>query len=285
MASLKFISTKNLKFLHNSEGVTINANNKRLILRGLSIIEKDVANDYSKLKQLAKINLKFQSEIGRLPQHVIESDEFYHSSSFSEISGPVYKYVNKSIYENFILNGQWQLGCINQYRKIENEKQRDEFEGFCNMNLLINDFLVNVLCHSGFNYLIFCCTKTSNSKYLKRQFGDLELKIPNVKSFANDVKKSISAKRVFIQEVKYNSLKSYFDPTPIFDTNVSLDDYILNESFVNLLLDRAPLPSLFVKPEYFKDEHEIRIIFEMGKDYKNPLRFHNKGLNSQIVVQ
>jgi len=44
------------------------------------------------------------------------------------------------------------------------------------------------------------------------------------------------------------------------------------------------LPTLFIKPEGFKSENEIRIVFEMNKDLKKPKVINNKGLLDYIKV-
>jgi len=41
---------------------------------------------------------------------------------------------------------------------------------------------------------------------------------------------------------------------------------------------------LFVKPEYFVQENEIRLVFEMDKDFYQPFEFENLKLLDYIKV-
>jgi hypothetical protein len=59
---------------------------------------------------------------------------------------------------------------------------------------------------------------------------------------------------------------------------------ILTPKFFEIIKKHLVYPSLFVKPEYFEIENEVRLIFEMNKDYKKPLRFENKQLLDYIKV-
>lgn len=180
------------------------------------------------------------------------------------------------------MNGNWQLGNVHQYRTIENIKQRDEFEGFSFLNLNINNHIISQVCNAGFNYLILCGTKSKNSSNLKEQFGEQELFFPDIKSFAEDVSMEINAIRYFIQKIEYNTLKSYFNPRVYLDPEINVTDNILTQKYFDILYENLIYPSLFVKPEAFKDENEVRIIFEMPKDYNKPYRFKNKSLLKHI---
>ena len=129
--------------------------------------------------------------------------------------------------------------------------------------------------------MIFCGTPADNSTFPENHFGDKKITIPNVKAFAESIKKSINAKKYYVQKVSYNSVKLFINRDAIYNNKISLDN-ILNEHFFESLKDNFLYPSLFVKPETFKPENEVRIIFEMHKDYKKPLRFDNIGLNYLI---
>lgn len=57
-----------------------------------------------------------------------------------------------------------------------------------------------------------------------------------------------------------------------------MDERFLTPDYFDILYDNMFYPALFVKPEPFSSENEVRIVFEMPKDYMKPLSFENKGL-------
>lgn len=281
MNRLKFTNTKYLKFQHNKNGVVAIYNNKKYIIGYLSISNESENFSDSVLSQYAQIVLDFQCNVRGLPSHKIESQNIFTNGLIENDYRPIHKYMKSEIFNNYIKKGSWQLGCIEQYRTIENQKQRDEFEGYAFINMIMNNHLVSTVCNSGFNYLIFCGTHEDNSTFHENQFGEKKISIPNVKAFAESIKMSINAKRYYVQKVSYNSVKLFINRDAIYNNKISLDN-ILNEQFFECLKDNFLYPSLFVKPETFKPENEVRIIFEMHKDYKKPLRFDNIGLNYLI---
>lgn len=281
MNNLKFIETKNLKFQHNKNGVVAIHNDKRFILGYLSIGNESEHFSDSELSQYAQIVLDFQCSVRGLPKHNITNQQIFTNGLIENDYSPIYKYLQPEVFNNYIEKGKWQLGCIQQYRTIENQKQRDEFEGYSFLNLIINNHLVSTVCNSGFNYLIFCGTYKDNSTLHKEQFGEKKISIPNVKSFAEAIKKTINAKKYYVQKVNYDSVKLHINRDYIYNNQISLDN-ILVEPFFDCLRDNLLYPSLFVKPETFRQENEVRIIFEMHKDYKKPLKFDNIGLNDFI---
>lgn len=210
-SSLKFTDTKDLKFSHTKDGVIAKNRNLKFILHQLSIFQKDAKLNQDQLFAHAKATIELQCLLRGWP--------FYEAPTFRPISpfdikndySPFSKYVSNKIFDNYIKRGKWQLGTIEQYRTIENEKQRDELEGNSFLNLNINDYIVSTICSSGFNYLIFCGTRSAGSMNHQKQFGEKELHFPNVRSFAEGVKKSIQAKRYYIHKVEYNTQKLYLN--------------------------------------------------------------------------
>ncbi|WP_424492719.1 hypothetical protein [Salinimicrobium sp. GXAS 041] len=278
-SNLEFIDTKELKFSHTKEGVVAKYQNKKIIISNLTISKKDNFTD-DKLLALAKGTFQLQCAVRGWPVHKVEKSYPVSPKQANDYT-PFSKYVSDEIFEKYIKKGIWQLGTIEQYKTIENKKQRDEFEGISYLNLDINEHLVSVLCTSGYNYLIFCGTNSSGSTNHQTQFGGKELFFPNVRSFAEAVKKSINAKRYFIQKIEYNTFKFYVNKNSIIDSQIDLNN-VLTPRFFEVLKDHLVYPSLFVKPEFFTPENEVRIVFEMPKDYKKPLRFENRQLLDYI---
>jgi hypothetical protein len=279
--NLKFIDSKNLRFKHQHDGVLSIFRDKKYILHYLSIGNESIEFSDEELKNYAQISLDLQCSLRNLPKHVVNNHQIFSNCKFENDFQPIFKYVKPEIFNNYIKKGIWQVGCIEQYRTIENHKQRDEFEGYSFVNMIINNHLISTVCSGGFNYLIFSATQEDNSSFHKNQFGETKIHIPNVKSFAEAIKKAINAKKYYIQKVQYDSIKLLLNREKIFRENISINQ-ILTEPFFEILNENFLYPSLFVKPEAFSPEKEVRIIFEMHKDYKNPLRFINSGLNDHI---
>jgi hypothetical protein len=122
-------------------------------------------------------------------------------------------------------------------------------------------------------------TKSNNSTAHKEQFGQMELYFPDTKSFAESICKSINARRYFIQNVEYSTLKSYVSKQPIINPNIKIN-HILTPPYFDILAEHMLYPSLFVKPESFEVENEVRIVFEMEKDHFKPYKF-----NSELLLE
>lgn len=273
---LKFINTNSLKFFHSKEGVIASYKKNKFILGFLSISEEGIDFTDEEYNSFAEITLKYHCSVRNVPLHKIEKSIPVSKKIINDYS-PFRKYVKKDIFDNYISKGIFQLGTIEQYRTIENKSQRDEFEGHSFLNLNINNHIVSSICNSGFNYLIFCGTKSENSEEHKKQFGDIELNFPNVKTFAETICKIIKAKRYFIQNVEYNTLKLYINKDKITSSKININQ-ILTPAYFDIIKEHLIYPSLFVKPEFFKPENEVRIVFEMTKDYFKPYRIENKEL-------
>ncbi len=278
---LQFNDTAHLKFSHNSEGVIAKYKNKKFILGYLSILKERTDLTDEEYISYAQSVLNYHCSVRGVPFHKIGKLEPISSKPIINNYTPFYKYTSNAIFDQYIKKGIWQLGTIQQYRTIENIKQRDEFEGHSFLNLNINNHIVSTICSSGFNYLIFCGTRKANSDIHKQQFGEKEIYFPNIKSFAESVRKTINAKRYFIQNVEYNTLKLYINKTPIANPEIDINN-ILTPAYFDVINEHLIYPGLFVKPESFKDENEVRIVFEMPQDYYKPNRFENKDLLNYI---
>ena len=282
MAShLEFKDTKDLKFSHTPQGVMAKYKNNLYILGLTSISHQNINFSDEEFLGLGESVLKFECAVRNLPVHKIDKLSPVSSEVMKNDYSSFSKYVSNNTFEKYIRKGIWQLGTIEQYRSIEDHKKRDEFEGFSFLNFNINNHVVSQVCSTGFNYLIFCGTKSGNSLDHKKQFGEKELIFPNVRSFAEGVKKSIGAKRYFVQEVEYNSLKLYIRKGVINNPSIDINN-ILTPEYFEILKKYFVYPNLFVKPEFFSPETEVRLVFEMEKDYKKPLRFENKLLLDYI---
>lgn len=280
-SELKFIDTPSLKFHHSKDGVIAFYQNNKFILGHLSISKEGAEFNDETYIEYSKAVLKFNCSVRNVPLHKIEQPIPIFSNKIINDYSPFYKYISTDIFEKYIRKGMWQLGAIEQYRTIENIKQRDEFEGYSFLNLNINNHIVSSICNTGFNYLIFCGTRSSKSLIHKEQFGDKELYFPNAKSFADNICKAIGAKRYYIQNVQYNTLKLYINKNKISNPDLDVSN-ILTPLYFDIIKEHFVFPSLFVKPESFKQENEVRIVFEMPKDYYKPLRFEHKGLLKMI---
>ena len=272
-----------LKLKHDTNGLHAFLNGKRTTFGMSTVLKPDASQTDDDIKEQIKIILTLQEGLNRFSMPIYKIDDF-KPININEILNdytPFYKYTSHAIFENYIRKGRWQLGTIHQYQTIENQKQRDEFEGYCFMNMVINGQLTSSLVSTGYNYLIFCGTKKSNSALHKGSFGEKELYFPNVRSFADSIKKSIGARRYYIQEIEYNTSKWFNVKDPIIDDKLDLQN-IIGAGYIELLNKYSLYPSLFVKPEVFSEEKEVRIVFEMDKDYYKPLKFENKSLLNYI---
>lgn len=274
---LKFTDTKFLKFKHEKDIVIAYYRNRKFIIGFTSILNQGADFTDLQYQAMSIAAHKFYCSKKGIPEYSVKSMTPIKSKIIKNDFSPFYKYVPINIFNDFIKKGKWQLGNIEQYRTIENKKQRDEFEGHSFINLKINNHVVSTICSSGFNYLVFCGTRMSNSDLHKNQFGEKLLYFPNVKSFADSVLKTINAKKYYVHNVEYNTLKFYMNENDISNPNIAIEN-ILTEDYFELLSENLLYPSLFVKPEPFKPENEVRIIFEMGKDHFKPYKLENKGL-------
>jgi hypothetical protein len=131
---------------------------------------------------------------------------------------------------------------------------------------------------TGYNYLILCGTRSSNSLYHKETFGDKEICITNIKSFAENICQQIHAKRYFVQNIEYNSSKYYVVKNKIHDAYIDPARNLFTPPFFDKIFEHTFYPSLFVKPDYFKQENEVRIVFELDRDCFEPYKFEDKSL-------
>ena len=194
-----------------------------------------------------------------------------------------YKYISKSTCDNFISKGKFQFGSLKYYREIERDESRDEKEGYSNLVFenLDRQFFTSVI--SGFNYYILCGTNTlTHEEYMSDQFGDYVMKIKNIKSFAESVKKSIGAKSWACQKVNYSDFKSNIIRTELDNFEGAKPD--LSPEIFELIKNNSIDSSVFTKPTSFESENEVRLIFEMDKNSKKKLNIVNQGLLDNVEI-
>jgi hypothetical protein len=283
LRKMAFVDTSELKFFESKEGLIVIYKGKKIILGPTSISEVDANFSKKNFTDYAKIVKDLYCALNDKPIHTSNINEPVCPKLENDFT-PFVKYVEESTFQNYIKNGYWQLGTIEQYRTIENITQRDEFEGYSFVNFRINNSTISSVVNTGFNYLIFCATKNQDSTALKEQFGSKQLYFPNVRSFADRIAKTINAKRYQVQNVEYNSLKLYINNNAINNSKIPTNsaEHILTPELFKVIQHHATYPSLFVKPEVFQQENEVRIIFEMPKDQYKPYRFKSKELLSYI---
>jgi hypothetical protein len=281
MSHLTFTETKNLTFRHNNEGVNAFLNKKKTILNHINILKEGVKLTLEQQNAFIKIILSGQSMIRNLPYHNFDNFSPVVIPKQENDFTPFYKYTSPDVYNKYIKKGNWQLGCIQQYKTIENLKARDEFEGQTFIDLNINSHQVTAFACCGFNYLILCGTSERSESLHQDSFGSKELYFPNVRSVAESICRSIGAKRFFAQKVSYNSSKWFTLDSEINNDKIDLED-IVSEPYIELINKLCLYPSLFVKPAPFENEKEVRIVFEMERDQKMPRQFFNKEILNYI---
>jgi len=271
-------NNSNLTFTQTGKELYATYQNRKINFSNIIMIGKrnTLLSDYQHL-MLAKDNLRSYCENKKIPYKSPKNLTLIYSKDFKNEYSEFYKYIKPETFENFISKGHWQLGTIEYYRTIEDKKIRDEFEGFSFLNININNHMVAITFITGYNYLILCGTKSSDSKYHKENFGEKIICIPDIKSFAEIICKKVHAKRYFVQSVEYNSSKYYIVKNKIHDPYIDLRN-LFTPPFFDKIFEHTFYPSLFVKPDYFKQENEVRIVFELDRDCFEPYKFEDKSL-------
>jgi len=278
---LKIANCSSLRFEQKDKKLIATYNNRKIVFgTSLMILKRNKDLTAQQKLRLGSDNLRAYCAQNKLPLPVLKNSSPVYSKDIVNDYTPFYKYVKPCISEK-IKNGSWQLGTIEQYRTIENKKQRDEFEGYSFLYLDINNRMIGSNFISGFNYLILCGTRSSNSDYHKENFGKKILFFRDVKSLAEKICVEIKAKQYYIQNIEYNSLKFYVSNEKIFNKYLQLEN-LLSPPFFDIVFDQMLYPCVFVKPESFKPENEVRLVFEMDQDFYNPYKFSNKDITKYI---
>ncbi len=281
LGHLNIANCSSLRFEKIANKLIAVYNNKKTIFgTSLMILKRNKDLTAKEKLRLGQDNIREYCKQNKLPIPIFKNTNPVYSKDFVNDYTPFYKYVEPYISEKY-KNGSWQLGTIQQYRTIENKKQRDEFEGYSFLYLNINNRMIGSNFISGFNYLVLCGTRSSNSDYHKKNFGEKIMFFSDIKSMAENICNEIKAKKYYIQNVEYNSLKFYISNENIFNKYLQLEN-ILSPPFFDIVHEHCFYPSIFVKPESFKPENEVRLVFEMDKDFDHPHSFCNKDLAKYI---
>tara|TARA_R110000850_G_scaffold26358_2_gene75576 strand:+ start:696 stop:1526 length:831 start_codon:yes stop_codon:yes gene_type:complete len=221
-------------------------------------------------------------------KNVIDKSPPFELHEYVEIKQRyLYKYVSEASAE-YYRKGMFQVGSIGYFKKMENEKARDELEGLSFIATKMGNRIANIAVTMGFNYYMFCGTDQNNDNltdYHSRNFGPVLLKI-DLLPFAEEVAKRLGAKSFRVMKVKYANAKLIksklpFQITPEQFSNLGCPNM---QSYLQHLVSDCTTPSLFTKPSWFNEEIETRIVFEMPYDVNQdlPKRFEHNGLLKYI---
>lgn len=266
-----------------NKGFEYNLNNRRLIIRAIATTKENAQFDDTQIENFLKAISQYSHTMSGKEGKVSLFGEVNYDEDLPLPSKSLFKFIPKEIFKNFIKKGKFQLGSLQYYREIENEKIKDKKEGYS--NIIINtdnrQLLASVI--SGFNYYIFCGTdKLDELEYKSANFGGYIMKINNIKSFATKVMKAIGAKSWSTRKVFYSDFKAYK-----VNADVEMDgaNPNLSEELFNKLIEISELPSVFGKPKSFEPEQEVRVAFDMGSVTKRKkLNFDNLGLLEEIKL-
>ncbi len=265
-------------------GFRYSLNNRSLILQFISMTKETQQLTNEKLASLIKNTSKLLDQTSNQENlQELFGDLSFVTEELNDFNEPFYKFIHKETYDNFISKGKHRLGSLKYYREIEKNESRDEKEGFSNLIINSGNRQIFTSVISGFDKYILCGTSNlDEQKYMSQNFGGYVLKIRNIKSFAEKIKKAIGAIDWQVRKVRYSDYKAYLTDINIKDLNGVSPD-LSNEMF-DILYKISETPSVFCKPERFSAEQELRLAFSMGRDVKKFLEFDNKGLLDDIEV-
>jgi hypothetical protein len=265
-------------------GFKYTLNSRSLIIQLISMTKENQQLTDDKIKSFIKATSKYFDQITKKENlQELFGDLNFVTEESTDYNEPFYKFIHRETYDNYISKGKHRLGSLKYYREIEKDESRDEKEGFS--NLIINSgkrqIFTSVI--SGFDKYILCGTSNlDEQKYMSQNFGCYVLKIRNINSFAEKIKKAIGAIDWQVRKVRYSDYKAYMTDSLIMDLNGVSPD--LSDEMFDILYNISETPSVFCKPERFSPEQELRLAFFMGRDVKKILEFDNKGLLDDIEV-
>lgn len=272
-----------MQFNHDNQDVHLFYKNKKITINSGSYTEMQLTDE--ELLNYSSAILKYNQSIGRISSDELQPDDLKISKakSLNDINSsvPFYKYISQGDYEKYYSQGSFQLGTSKYYREIEKKQSRDGFEGFNISVLQINDIQIPISLFHCNNYLIFCGTSNNSNDYMQHKFGQIEMEITNTGSFASDMAISLGALNYTISFVEYTNAK-VVKSDKIQVTNLKENEIMQNEDVLDLLLTTSLYPSLYVKPNMFSPEQELRIVFEMPNNFEGPHHFYDKTLLSHI---
>lgn len=197
----------------------------------------------------------------------------------------VYKYT-PSKYLDHYRHGRVKLGTLRHYHTIEKRQVQDPLEGYTILKINSKENDCVSLTIAGLNQFIFCCTDNlqfgdNPNQDMQTNFGDALIKI-DIHSFAKKIQHSIKARGYKIYKVKYANAKCFELTIPTFRWTPGTP---FMWQLYSPLRDCGYIPNLFIKPEQFSPESEIRISFDMPRDVHDPIEVTNKGLLKNIEIR
>jgi hypothetical protein len=272
------------RIFHKYKGFEYILNNRSLILQNIFMTKENIFFSNDELENILKIFSDYLKNYSKNPNaYDLFGEIHYIDNKHNSYSGPLYKFIHKDTYNNFISKGKFQLGSLQYYREIERDESRDEKEGYSNIILNTNNRQILTSVISGFNNYIFCGTSNLNQiNVMTKNFGGYIIKIKNVKSFADKIKSAIGAVSWQIEKVNYTDFKAFKSSLNTIDLKGVSPD--LSDELFDILYKLSERPSLFSKPTRFKTEQEIRLAFTMNQRVKQRLNFDNLGLLDHIEI-
>jgi hypothetical protein len=272
-----------MEFEHNTDGIHLVYKNKALIINAAAVT-KTILSDED-LINFSKSILTLNQNLGRISEKELSPNDLKMTEAIElrDINNPIplFKYISRKDYDEFVSKGHFQLGSSKYYRDIEKSEARDGFEGFSISIIQVNNSQIPITLFRCNNYLIFCGTYVRSTGYLNKKFGEVEMEISNTFSFGTKIANSIGALGFTVGKVEYTNSK-ISKSKRIKTTTFSPENFIHREDIIELLLSVSIYPSLFVKPKMFEEENELRIIFEMPNDYATCHRFSDASLLDEI---
>lgn len=270
-------------YRYSKDGLVYERMNKSIIVSQFGQTKPGIRLTDDEKTRLGGSIMKYLSDIENVKKDFeLTSSRLYTRDSFCNFKGKsILKFTPFPIARFKFNEGNIKLGSLDHYRKIENEKSRDVLEGFSFYTVSLGNSEVNLTMAGGFDYLIFCGTTVEISpyefKWLQNQFGSSCIQIYDVQSFADEVCKTIHAKEYFISEIHYTNSKTVSSDLRKYNFNPDYFD-IIGDNF-EFFLKETSHPSLFLKPEAFKSEKEIRIAFRLGENSRQSFTtFKNRKL-------
>ncbi len=282
MSLIKLEFLKHKGFLYTKENISI-------LTQFLTVTKENIKLTDEQKASVSNIVIDYLIKVGNLKQYSQTDKKILIKDYFNRSTNqPFYKYISKQIYDDYISRGCFRFGSIKYYQEVENNKIKDEYEGFTNLFIDYKNRQLMVTLFSGYNFAIFCGTSnfnssTNKSDTMNNKFGNVILKIKDIESFANSVKEIIGAKTYYCYEVKYSTRKVFsIDNSTTFFNPMMKDKFENTHNLFDLFYNNSFFPSLFIKPEFFTNEKEIRIAFEMPRDVNGTIDIENKELLKYI---
>lgn len=216
-------------------------------------------------------------------------DDFADQRMPPTSSGPIYtrasfrpytsrygfKFIHQDAYDQYITNGSFLVSSLERFRDWEGQGNPagDRLEGYtyCGFRFGANkELLISTV--SGFNCHVLSLTRDlQNYGQMRGPFGSVALRI-ELQPFAEGLADALGAKSFEIQLVKYADLKTYRDE--LTETEIAGFPPDLTAELAVAIRDRGWHPSLFIKPERFRPEREIRVAFQMDADVAPSTSLH-----------